>query len=51
MHTLFKQQSDEIFIGHEFSCVVISNICVSCQFYNTFILITDVWYIIDTDIL
>ena len=25
-----------VFIGHEFSCVVISNICVYYQFYDTF---------------
>ena len=36
MHMLFQQQFEEIFIGHEFSCVVISNICVSSQFYDTF---------------
>ena len=36
MHTLFKQQSEEIFLGHEFSCVAISNIYVSSQFYDTF---------------
>ena len=26
----------KIFTGHEFSCVIISNICVSSQFYDTF---------------
>ena len=29
---LFKQQSEEMFIGHVFSCVVISNICVFSRF-------------------
>ena len=41
MQTLFKQQSEEIFIGHEFSCVVISNICVSSPFYDSFYDVSD----------
>ena len=32
MHTLFKQNSEETFMEHEFLCVVISNICVFSLF-------------------
>ena len=31
-HTLCKRESEEIFMGHEFSCVVSSNICVFSRF-------------------
>ena len=42
MHTLFKQNSEETFMEHEFLCVVISNIC----FFSLFIII---YYVILDD--
>ena len=43
MHTLFKQQTEKIFVGLEFSCVVISNIYVSSRFimalYDTLLIL------------
>ena len=37
MHTLFKRQSEEIFLGHEFSCDISSNIYVFSRFIMVFL--------------
>ena len=49
--TLFKRQSEESLWVMSFFCVDISNICDFSRFIMVFIMISDVFYIIDTDLL
>ena len=49
MHTLFKRQSEEIFLGHQFSCDVSSTNYVFSRFIMVFLNDHRFLYFIDTD--